>query len=97
MLQLEINAKAIYYLENPDTGTRKLATGLQLKYEDIIKDVFGVADIKDLLMMLKFNKGFQDSICKAHGVVEKEIKLEMILRVASKEDLLQHKDHVSNN
>jgi hypothetical protein len=92
---LEINGKSIYFLENPETGICKLATGLQLKYEDTIKDVFGVADFKDLLMMLKYNKGFQESICKAHEIAEKDIKLELIFRIATKDDLLQQKDHVS--
>jgi hypothetical protein len=96
MFRLEINGKTIYYLENPESGISKIATGLQLKYEDTIKDVFGVADLKDLLMMLKYNKGFQESICKTHGVGEKEITLDLIFRIASKNDLIQQKNNPSN-
>ena len=48
-------------------------------------------------MMIQYNKGFQSSICKSHGVMENEITLEMILRVASKIDLLHLKKQYMNN
>lgn len=91
MFRLQLNEKTFYYLENPESGISRIATGLQLKYEDIIKDTFGVAEIKDLLMMLKYNKGFQESICKAHGVAENEITLDLIFRIASNDDLISTK------
>lgn len=92
MLLLELNVETIYYLENPEAGIIKFATGSQLKYGDIVKEVFGVADINDLLMMIEYNKSFQDSVCKAKGIREDEITLEMIFRVASNQDLVQLKD-----
>jgi hypothetical protein len=92
MLRLELKVETIYYLENPEEGIIKFATGSQLKYGEIVKDVFGVADLNDLLMMIEYNKKFQDSICKAHGIKEQEITLDRIFRVATKEDLLQLKD-----
>lgn len=81
--------ETIYYLENPEKDLKTLATGSQLKYDDIIKDVFGVASIKDLPMMIQYNKSFQDSICSSKGVSENEITLEMVLRIASEMELLQ--------
>lgn len=81
--------ETIYYMENPETEQTAFATGTQLKYEDIIKDVFGVACIQDLSMMIQYNKNFQTSICQSYGVLENEVSLDMILRVASKMDLLQ--------
>ncbi len=81
--------ETIYYLENPEKDLKTFATGSQLKYDDIIKDVFGVACIKDLPMMIQYNKSFQDSICSSKGIRENEITLEMVLRVASKMELLQ--------
>lgn len=81
--------ETIYYLENPERDLKTFATGSQLKYDDIIKDVFGVASIKDLPMMIQYNKSFQDSICSSKGVSENEITLEMVLRIASKMELLQ--------
>lgn len=89
---MELNIDTIYYLENPEDGISKFATGSQLRYGDIVKEVFGVADINDLLMMIQYNKSFQECICKAHGVTEDQIKLELIFRVASDEDLQQLKD-----
>lgn len=81
--------ETVYFLENPEKKVTKFATGTQLLYDDIIKDVFGVASINDLNMMIRYNKGFQDSICHTHGIVESKITLDRILRVASKLDLLQ--------
>ena len=91
MFYLEYEVETIYYLENPETDQVTFATGSQLRYEDIVKNVFGVASIHDLPMMIQYNKGFQSSICKSHGVTENEVKLEMVLRIASKMDLLQLK------
>nr|WP_295970746.1 hypothetical protein [uncultured Bacillus sp.] len=87
MFFLDYEIETVYYLENPETEQITLATGSQLRYEDIIKNVFGVASINDLPMMIQYNKGFQTSLCKSHGIQENEISLEMILRVASKLDL----------
>ncbi|MBB6445249.1 hypothetical protein [Bacillus benzoevorans] len=84
---MDYEIETVYYLENPETEQIKFATGSQLRYEDIIKDVFGVASIHDLPMMIQYNKGFQTCLCKSHGIKETEITLEMILRVASKMDL----------
>lgn len=86
---MENEIETIYYLENPEKDLITFATGSQLKYDDIIKDVFGVACIHDLPMMIKYNKSFQDSICSSHGVRENEITLEMVLRVASKLEMQQ--------
>lgn len=91
MFSLNYDIETIYYLANPETDQITFATGSQLRYEDIIKDVFGVASIHDLPMMIQYNKSFQTSICKYFGVAENEITLEMIVRVASKIDLLQLK------
>lgn len=96
MFLLENIIETIYYLENPEKELIRFATGSQLRYEDIIKDVFGVACINDLPMMIKYNKSFQDSICTKRGVKENEISLEMVLRVASKNELLQLKKHSSD-
>jgi hypothetical protein len=92
MLRLELHEETIYYLENPEDGITKLATGTQIKYGNTIKDVFGLADINDLLMMLKHNKKFQECICEAHGINEQDITLNLIFRVASKSDLSHVKD-----
>lgn len=89
MIFLLNDIETIYYMENPETEQTAFATGTQLKYEDIIKDVFGVACIQDLSMMIQYNKNFQTSICQSYGVLENEVSLDMILRVASKMDLLQ--------
>lgn len=89
MFPLEYEIETVYYLENPEKGLITFATGAQIKYEDIIKDVFGVACLKDMPMMIQYNKSFKDSICKSHGVRENEITMEMVLRVASKMELLQ--------
>ncbi|WP_428908230.1 hypothetical protein [Niallia sp. Krafla_26] len=86
---MEYEIETIYYLRNPETAQTAFATGSQLQYEDIIKDVFGVACLHDLSMMIQFNKGFQSSICDSYGVSENEVKLDMVLRVATKMDLQQ--------
>lgn len=88
---MAIQIETIYYLENPEAGIKKFVTESQLKFENIIKDVFGVAFINDLQMMIQYNKKFQEAICKAKHVTEDEISLDMIFRVASKEDLEEFK------
>lgn len=93
MFLLEYEIETVYYLENPETEKITFATGSQLRYEDIIKDVFGVASIHDLPMMIQYNKGFQTSLCKSLGIKENEITLEMILRVASKADMRSFREH----
>ena len=97
MFYLEYEEETIYYLENPETDQVTFATGSQLRYEDIVKNVFGVASIHDLPMMIQYNKSFQSSISESHGVMENEVKLEMVLRVASKMDLLQLKKQYLDN
>ncbi|NMD69838.1 hypothetical protein HHO41_06020 [Bacillus sp. DNRA2] len=81
--------ETIYYLENPERKIIKFATGYQLRYDDIIKDVFGVACLKDLPMMIKYNRSFQESLCQSKGVKESQISMEMVVHVASKHELLQ--------
>jgi uncharacterized protein (DUF4213/DUF364 family) len=83
--------ETVYCLENPEKNIIKFATGTQLRYEDVIKEVFGVACINDLHMMLQYNKSFQTSICNSHGISEKKLTLDKILRVASKLDMLRLK------
>jgi hypothetical protein len=83
--------ETVYFLENPEKNIIKFATGTQLRYEDVIKEVFGVACINDLHMMLQYNKSFQTSICNSHGISEKKLTLDKILRVASKLDMLRLK------
>lgn len=94
---MDYEIETIYYLENPETEKVTFATGSQLRYEDVIKEVFGVASIHDLPMMMQYNKGFQTSLCKSHGVKEDEISLEMILRVASKMDLRKYREQYFND
>lgn len=94
---MDYEIETVYYLENPETEKITFATGSQLRYEDIIKDVFGVASIHDLPMMIQYNKGFQTCLCKSRGIKENEITLEMILRVASKMDLNQFREHYLND
>jgi hypothetical protein len=96
MILLDYEIETVYYLENPETDKVRFATGSQLRYEDVIKDVFGVASIQDLPMMIQYNKGFQTSICKSHGISENEITIDMIVRVASEGDLQQYKEQVLN-
>ncbi|MDR7236821.1 hypothetical protein [Neobacillus drentensis] len=86
--------ETVYFLENPEKNIIKFATGTQLRYEDVIKEVFGVACINDLHMMIQYNKSFQTSICNSHGISEKKITLDKILRVASKIDMLQLKNQL---
>lgn len=81
--------ETVYLLENPQRNIIKYATGTQLRYEDIIKEVFGVTCIDDLKMMIQYNKSFQESICDRNGISENKITLNRILRVASRMDLLE--------
>jgi hypothetical protein len=84
----------IYILENPEKNIIKFATGYQLKYDDIIKDVFGVACLNDLQMMIQFNKPFQDSICTSKSINLNEITLKQVIRIASRNELLQLRDRL---
>ncbi|MCM3567655.1 hypothetical protein [Neobacillus mesonae] len=87
----------IYILENPERNITKFATDYELRYDDIIKDVFGVACLNDLNMMIQFNKSFQESICLKNGITEKNLSLKRVVRVASREELLQLKDEMIQN
>jgi len=89
MLFLKEKIETVYLLENPQRNIIKYATGTQLRYEDIIKEVFGVTCIDDLKMMIQYNKSFQESICDRNGISENKITLNRILRVASRMDLLE--------
>jgi hypothetical protein len=84
----------IYILENPEKKIIKFATGYQLKYDDIIKDVFGVACLNDLQMMIQFNKPFQDSICNSKNVNLKDISLKQVIRIASRNELHQLREQL---
>jgi hypothetical protein len=42
-------------------------------------------------MMIQYNKSFQNSICNCHGISEKKITLDKIIRIASKVDMLRLK------
>lgn len=88
---MENSIETVYLLENPEKNIIKFATGAQLRYEDVIKEVFGVACINDLHMMIQYNKSFQNSICTIHGISEQKITLDRIIRVASKMDMLRLK------
>lgn len=83
--------QSVYILENPEKKTIKFATNYQLRYGNIIKEVFGVACIEDLQMMIQFNRSFQESICKMNEINVKNITLDIIIRVATKEELLRLK------
>lgn len=83
--------ETIYILENPEKNMVKFATDYQLRYDDIIKEVFGVACLNDLCMMIQFNKSFQESICNKYGISDHSITLNRIIRIASKNDMLQLK------
>lgn len=72
----------------------KFATDYQLRYDDIIKEVFGVACLNDLSMMIQFNKSFQDSICKKDGITADKISLNCVIRIASRSELLQLKNQI---
>lgn len=88
---MAIQIETIYYLENPEEGVKKCVTESQLRYEDIIKDIFGVALVSDLPIMIQYNKKFQECICNANKITANQISLDMIFRVASKSDLLEFK------
>lgn len=88
---MAIQSETIYYIENPEAGIKKFVTESQLKFENIIKDIFGVAFVNDLQMMIQYNKKFQECICKANQISEDEISLDLIFRVATKEDIKQFK------
>jgi hypothetical protein len=89
--KVSVQIETIYYLENPEDGVKKWVTASQLKYENIIKDVFGVALVSDLPIMIQYNKKFQESICDANHVTTNQISLDMIFRIASKTDLLEYR------
>lgn len=94
---MENTIETIYRLENPEKNIIKFATGSQLRYEDIIKEVFGVASVTDLHMMIQYNKSFQTSICKSYGLKnENKIPLNKIIRIASKSDMLDLKQQLIN-
>jgi len=84
----------IYILENPEKNIIKFATGYQLKYDDIIKDVFGVACLNDLQMMIQFNKPFQDSVCNSKNISLNEVSLKQVIRIASRNELLLLKEQI---
>ncbi|MCM3691105.1 hypothetical protein [Neobacillus niacini] len=84
----------IYILENPEKSIIKFATGYQLKYDDIIKDVFGVACLNDLQMMIQFNKPFQDSICTSKSINLNELSIKQVIRIASRNELLQLREQL---
>jgi len=94
VLCMENSIETVYFLENPEKNIIKFATGTQLRYEDVIKEVFGVACINDLHMMIQYNKSFQTSICKSYGISEKKITLDKIIRIASKTDMVRLKKHL---
>ncbi|WP_223590601.1 hypothetical protein [Neobacillus bataviensis] len=83
--------QSVYILENPEQNMIKFATDYQLRYGNIIKEVFGVACIEDLSLMIQFNRSFQESICKRNGISEKKITIDKIIRIATKKELLQLK------
>jgi hypothetical protein len=89
--KVSVQIETIYYLENPEDGVKRWVTESQIKYENIIKDVFGVALVSDLPIMIQYNKKFQESICDANHVTTNQISLNMIFRIASKNDLLEYK------
>jgi hypothetical protein len=86
--------ETIYILENPEKDIIKFATASQLRYEDTIKEVFGVACVNDLPMMIKFNKSFQESLCKKNGITEKNITINHVFRVATKDELLSLREQL---
>lgn len=90
--KVSVQIETIYYLENPEDGVKKWVTASQLKYENIIKDVFGVALVSDLPIMIQYNKKFQESICDANQITTNQICLDMIFRIASKTDLLEYRN-----
>nr|WP_263328560.1 hypothetical protein [Neobacillus sp. Marseille-Q6967] len=88
------NIETIYILENPEKNITQFATGYQLRYDDIIKDVFGVACMNDVHMMIQFNKSFQESICKRDHIHENNLSIDRVIRVATKNELLQLRDQL---
>lgn len=88
---MSVQIETIYYLENPEDGVKRWVTESQIKYENIIKDVFGVALVSDLPIMIQYNKKFQESICDANHITTNQISLNMIFRIASKNDILEYK------
>lgn len=94
---MQNSIETIYILENPEKNMVKFATGYQLRYNDIIKEVFGVACVNDLSMMLHFNRTFQESICNKYGISDNKISLHQIIRIASKSELLQLKTELIDN
>jgi hypothetical protein len=85
---LQNNIETIYILENPEKDIIQFATGYQLRYDEVIKEVFGVACLDDVQMMLKFNRNFQESICKRDDIQENKLSIDRIVRVATKHELL---------
>nr|WP_241993907.1 hypothetical protein [Mesobacillus foraminis] len=88
-----MHIEKVFYLENPEAGIKKFATESQIRVENIVKDVFGVATIGDLPMMIKYNKKFQGSVCDVNQIKPSEITVDLIFRVATKNDLLPLKIH----
>lgn len=97
VLWLEQSIQTIYILENPESKMTKFATAEQLQYGDIIKEVFGVACLNDIHMMIQYNKCFQESISKKYGINSNTISINNIVRVASKEELDELKKELINN
>ncbi|WP_160722890.1 hypothetical protein [Bacillus sp. USDA818B3_A] len=94
---MEHTIETIYRLENPERNIIKFVTGSQLRYEDVVKEVFGVACIADLNMMIQYNKSFQTSVVNRFGVTnEKKISLDKLIRIASRADMLDLKQHLIN-
>jgi hypothetical protein len=86
--------ETVYILENPEKNLVKFATSYQLRYDDIIKEVFGVACLNDVYMMIQYNKSFQESICKRNGTNDNKVSLDQIIRIASKNELNQLKEQL---
>ncbi|OIK05549.1 hypothetical protein BIV60_27670 [Bacillus sp. MUM 116] len=85
------SVETVYILENPEKKITRFATGSQIRYDDVIKEVYGVASIQDLSMMIQFNKGFHDSICEKYEIKGNKISIDILVRIASKSELLQFK------
>lgn len=84
---MQNTVETIFILENPGKNIVKFATDYQLRYNDIIKEVFGVACLNDVSMMIQFNKSFQQSICEKYGISENKVSINQIIRVASRDEL----------
>lgn len=89
--------ETIFVLENPAENIVKFATEYEIRYNDIIKQVFGVSNFNDLTMMIQFNKGFQECICERYGISKNKISINQIIHVASKKDLLYLKKQIMEN